>query len=123
MDGRPGLRPGAHAGAGSQVAQQLRGVSNPAKAGVLQSQFGHGEVLAYKPLIVINKVSFGGLGTDQKQLPRAKKLGIWQSKTQTPWEYRARRWETTAQITSGGSPRWPAPAGFLFLRNLNLLQG
>lgn len=32
--------------------------------------------------------------------PRAKKIGVWQSKTQPPWEYRARRWETAAKSTS-----------------------
>lgn len=33
-----------------------------------------------------------------EETPRAKRIGIWQSKTQPPWEYRARRWETAAQI-------------------------
>lgn len=33
-----------------------------------------------------------------EQAPRAKRIGIWQAKTQPPWEYRARRWETAAQI-------------------------
>jgi endonuclease YncB( thermonuclease family) len=36
--------------------------------------------------------------------PRARKVGIWQSKTQPPWEYRARRWETAAQVTSQNCP-------------------
>jgi len=36
--------------------------------------------------------------------PRARKVGIWQSKTQPPWEYRARRWETAAQIMPSGCP-------------------
>ncbi|QIG50569.1 thermonuclease family protein [Nordella sp. HKS 07] len=36
--------------------------------------------------------------------PRRGKVGIWQSKTQPPWEYRARRWATTAQISSEGCP-------------------
>lgn len=30
--------------------------------------------------------------------PRAKRIGIWQSQTQPPWEYRARRWATAAQL-------------------------
>jgi endonuclease YncB( thermonuclease family) len=45
--------------------------------------------------------AFVKYSTDYSQLeeaPRARKLGIWQSKTQPPWEYRARRWETAAQI-------------------------
>ena len=36
--------------------------------------------------------------------PRARKVGIWQSKMQPPWEYRARRWETAAQIMPSGCP-------------------
>jgi hypothetical protein len=35
---------------------------------------------------------------------RRRKAGIWQSKTQAPWEYRARRWETAAQIMPGNCP-------------------
>ncbi|MFZ5674435.1 MAG: thermonuclease family protein [Pseudomonadota bacterium] len=35
---------------------------------------------------------------DLEMKPRRQKVGIWQSKTQPPWEYRARRWETAAQI-------------------------
>lgn len=34
--------------------------------------------------------------------PRSKQVGIWQSKTQPPWEYRARRWETATQLTPQG---------------------
>lgn len=36
---------------------------------------------------------------DLEMKPRRQKVGIWQSKTQPPWEYRARRWETAAQVT------------------------
>lgn len=36
--------------------------------------------------------------------PRAAKKGIWQSKTQTPWVYRARRWEVAAQKSPNGCP-------------------
>ncbi|QIG52598.1 thermonuclease family protein [Nordella sp. HKS 07] len=36
--------------------------------------------------------------------PRAMRIGIWQSRTQPPWEYRARRWSTAAQISSEGCP-------------------
>ena len=32
--------------------------------------------------------------------PRAKKIGIWQAKTQPPWEYRTRRWETAQKVSS-----------------------
>lgn len=39
-----------------------------------------------------------------EKAPRAKKLGIWQSKTQPPWEYRARRWETATQVTPENCP-------------------
>jgi len=39
-----------------------------------------------------------------EKVPRAKKIGIWQSKTQPLWEYRARRWATAAQISSEGCP-------------------
>jgi endonuclease YncB( thermonuclease family) len=35
---------------------------------------------------------------------RSKRLDIWQSKTQRPWEYRARRWETAVQIMPGNCP-------------------
>lgn len=36
---------------------------------------------------------------DLEMKPRRQKVGIWQSQTQPPWEYRARRWETAAQVT------------------------
>jgi endonuclease YncB( thermonuclease family) len=36
--------------------------------------------------------------------PRAKRIGIWQSKTQPPWEYRARRWETATKLATEGCP-------------------
>lgn len=38
--------------------------------------------------------------------PRRQKVGIWQSKTQPPSEYRARRWETAQKVasSSGGCP-------------------
>ncbi|WP_119273099.1 thermonuclease family protein [Taklimakanibacter deserti] len=41
--------------------------------------------------------------TDYRALeaePRAKKLGIWQAKTQPPWEYRARRWDTATKLAT-----------------------
>lgn len=37
---------------------------------------------------------------DLEMRPRRQKVGIWQSKTQPPWEYRARRWETAQQVSS-----------------------
>lgn len=36
--------------------------------------------------------------------PRARRIGIWRSKTQPPWEYRARRWATAQQLTPQGCP-------------------
>ncbi|MGE0237167.1 MAG: thermonuclease family protein [Parvibaculaceae bacterium] len=41
-----------------------------------------------------------------EKAPRAKRIGIWQSKTQPPWEYRARRWETASKLatTTQGCP-------------------
>ena len=36
--------------------------------------------------------------------PRRQKVGIWQSKTQPPWEYRARRWETATQVSPEKCP-------------------
>jgi endonuclease YncB( thermonuclease family) len=47
-------------------------------------------------------VAFVKYSTDYTQLekgPRAQKLGIWQSQTQPPWEYRARRWETAQHVS------------------------
>lgn len=37
---------------------------------------------------------------DLEMRPRRHKVGIWQSKTQPPWEYRARRWETAQKVSS-----------------------
>lgn len=41
---------------------------------------------------------------DLEMKPRREEIGIWQSKTQAPWEYRARRWETANQIAPEGCP-------------------
>lgn len=45
--------------------------------------------------------------TDYSKLergPRIKKVGIWQSRTQPAWEYRARRWRTATQLTPESCP-------------------
>ena len=43
--------------------------------------------------------------TDYQALePRTRHIGIWQSKTQPPWEYRARRWQTAQKLTPQGCP-------------------
>ena len=51
--------------------------------------------------------AFVRYSTDYSNLekgPRAKHIGIWQSKTQPPWEYRARRWQTAVQVLPGHCP-------------------
>jgi endonuclease YncB( thermonuclease family) len=39
--------------------------------------------------------------SELEKSPRAKRIGIWQSKTQPPWEYRARRWQAAIQVLPG----------------------
>ncbi|MFZ5677041.1 MAG: thermonuclease family protein [Pseudomonadota bacterium] len=41
---------------------------------------------------------------DLEMAPRRHKTGIWQSKTQPPWEYRAARWAAAKQIAPEGCP-------------------
>jgi hypothetical protein len=36
--------------------------------------------------------------------PRAQKLGIWQSQTQSPWEYRAEQWEIATEVAPENCP-------------------
>jgi hypothetical protein len=51
--------------------------------------------------------AFVNYSTDYSALeegPRAKRIGIWQSKTQPPWEYRARRCDTATKLASDGCP-------------------
>ncbi len=35
---------------------------------------------------------------------RARRIGVWQAATETPWDYRARRWQSAAQQAPAGCP-------------------
>ena len=40
----------------------------------------------------------------QEESARQQGIGIWQAKTQPPWEYRERRWQTAVQLAPKGCP-------------------
>lgn len=42
--------------------------------------------------------------SELERWPRISKIGVWQSKTQAPWIYRARRWEVAVQKSPNGCP-------------------